>query len=258
MKRLIRIILILWTFFLFSFETGIQNGNENIKSFSKAKKFLHKVIYSETLSRKTFYCGCLYDHNLVVNSEICGYIPEKKSKRAKKIEWEHIVPTSVFGKELKEWKEGHPDCVNSKGRRFKGRKCASKMNRKFQIMQADMFNLVPAVGEINNLRADFSFGEIPGEKREFGKCDFEIQNRIAEPADHIKGNIARIYSYMNAAYPGFNIINEKNRSIFEQWSKLDPVDKDECDHYLKIEKIQGNQNLVLRKLCLEKPNTVKK
>ncbi len=33
-----------------------------------------------------------------------------------------------------------------------------------------MYNLVPAVGEINGLRSNYSFGIIPGEKREFGSC----------------------------------------------------------------------------------------
>ena len=44
-----------------------------------------------------------------------------------------------------------------------------------------MYNLVPAVGEINGLRSNYNFGIIPGEKREFGSCDMEIEGQKAEP-----------------------------------------------------------------------------
>jgi deoxyribonuclease-1 len=59
-----------------------------------------------------------------------------------------------------------------------------------------MYNLVPAVGEINALRSNYSFGIIPGERREFGECDMEIKNRKAEPPPNVRGDIARIYFYM--------------------------------------------------------------
>lgn len=242
-------LLLLVCFGLLSLSGENITGNQKIKSFSKAKKFLHSVIYSETIDRLTFYCGCSYDSKKNVDQSSCGYVPGKDKKRAKRVEWEHIVPAAVLGESSKEWKYGSPDCVDRIGRHFKGRKCASKMNRAFQLMQADMYNLVPAIGEINSVRSDFSYGEIPGEKREFGKCDFEIDNGIAEPADSIKGDIARIYMYMNSAYPGLGIINEKNRAMFEKWNLSDPPDEKECRKGLEIEKIQGNQNSVLKKAC---------
>lgn len=66
--------------------------------------------------------------------------------------WEHIVPAHAFGQSFKEWREGHPECVNRKGKLFRGRNCAQKVNIKFRYMQADMYNLVLAMGEINSLR----------------------------------------------------------------------------------------------------------
>lgn len=245
---IIAITLVVFT--LFSSEQ-IQKPNESIKSFSKAKNFLHRVIYGEAATRKTFYCGCSYDSGKNVDFESCGYSHRKNLKRARRIEWEHVVPAAAFGKNLPEWKNGHPECVDSKGKQFKGRNCASKMNRQFQLMQADMYNLVPAIGEVNADRSNFSFGDIPGEKRVYGKCDFEIENQTAEPAENIRGNIARIYMYMDLAYPGFDIINEKNKELIEEWNISDPVDTDECLRNAEIEKIQGNQNLITRKACLE-------
>ena len=58
-----------------------------------------------------------------------------------------------------------------------------------------MYNLVPAVGEINGDRSNYKFGLIEDEPRVYGTCDFEVdfRNRIAEPPPHVRGDIARIY-----------------------------------------------------------------
>lgn len=226
-----------------------QKPNESIKSFSKAKQYLQKVIYGEDSLRKTFYCGCSYSEKLNVDFESCGYVVRKNKKRAKRVEWEHVVPASTFGKHFPEWKNGHPECVDSKGKPFKGRNCASKMSKQFQLMQADMYNLVPAVGEINADRSDFKYGIIPGEERNYGECDFEVSDKTAEPTEKIRGDIARIYMYMDSAYPGFGIINEKNRKMFNEWNDSDPVTLEECERGEKIEKTQGNTNLILKSQC---------
>ena len=44
-------------------------------------------------------------------------------------------------------------------------------------MQADMYNLYPAIGEVNGRRSNYSMAIIEGEKREFGRCDVEIKNK---------------------------------------------------------------------------------
>lgn len=182
----------------------------------------------------TFYCGCDFTPDNEI-SHSNGYIPKKTWKRAHRLEWEHIVPAHAFGQSFNEWREGHPECVDSKGKPFKGRNCARKVSVPFRYMESDMFNLVPAVGEINGLRSNFSFAMIPGEKREFGTCDMEIENRKAEPPPEVRGNIARIYFYMDAAYPGHGVIGKKNRKMFEAWDKEDPVDNWECERVQELE-----------------------
>ena len=113
-----------------------------------------------------------------------------------------------------------------------------------------MFNLYPAIGEINGRRSNYSMAMIKGELREFGKCDVEINNKKIEPRESIRGEIARTYMYMDSAYPGKGIISKKNRKLFEAWNKIDPVDEWECDRAKRIEKIQGNPNQILQKQCL--------
>jgi len=223
-----------------------NQGNSTIKSFSKAKKILHKQIYPD--HRTTFYCGCPYNAEKQILP--CDhYTPKKPGKRSKRVEWEHIVPAHAFGQSFKEWRDGHSDCVNSKGKSFKGRNCARKKAIKFRYMESDLYNLVPAVGEINGRRSNYSFGMIPGEPREFGACDIEIVDRKAEPPEKIRGNIARTYMYMDSVYPGHGIISKKNRKLFEAWNKMDPVDEWECERARRIERIQGNENWVVKGAC---------
>lgn len=40
----------------------------------------------------------------------------------------------------------------------------------------------------------------------------------------IRGDIARIYFYMDDAYPGRSIISKKNRKMFKALNKADPID----------------------------------
>ena len=118
-------------------------------------------------------------------------------------------------------------------------------------MESDLYNLVPAIGEINGLRSNYSFAMIPGEFREFGECDMEIQDRKAEPQEEIRGDIARTYKYMDSAYPGRGIISKKNRKLFDAWDKMDPVDEWECERARRIQGVQGNVNWYLENRCAD-------
>ena len=86
-------------------------------------------------------------------------------------------------------------------------------------MEGDLHNLQPAVGEVNGRRSNYSMAMIAGEAREFGQCDVEIADRKVEPRPAIRGDIARIYLYMDAAYPGRGVLSEKNRPLFAAWAR---------------------------------------
>ena len=127
--------------------------------------------------------------------------------------------------------------------------CREKVNEEFKRMQADMYNLYPAIGEVNGRRSNYSMAIINGEKREFGTCDVEIKNKKVEPKESIRGEIARTYLYMDSVYPGRGIISKKNRKLFDAWNKSDPVDEWECERAKRIGKIQGNMNEVVMRDC---------
>lgn len=153
------------------------------------------------------------------------------------------MPASFYGRQFTAWKKGDPAC---RGRDKKGRQCARKVSSAFRQIEGDLYNLVPAVGELNRVRGDNVYGEIPGEPREFGACDFETLANITEPKADIRGDVARIYFYMDARYPDFKIVSEANQSLFEEWAAADPIDAAERERVRKIEAVQGNSFFIGR------------
>jgi deoxyribonuclease-1 len=215
-----------------------ERGNQKVSTFRSAKKMIPKVFQGQ---EETFYCGCKYEGKRI-KLETCGYKTRKSAKRAKRLEIEHVVPASAFGRALAPWAKGHPACVSSKGKPYKGRRCAEKQSRAFRYMEADLYNLQPAIGEVNGDRSDKEIESIKGEARSYGKCDVEIDKDGVEPRPAVRGDVARTYKYMDWAYPGLGIIHEGNRALIEAWDKADPVSDAERRRARRIAQLQGNQN----------------
>ena len=105
-------------------------GNEWNDSFSKAKKTLERQVYYD--HRITLYCGAAFDEKKDVAPPE-GFTAPKHEKRAGKIEWEHVVPAENFGRAFPEWREGDAQCVDKRGKAFRGRKCAERVNREYRL-----------------------------------------------------------------------------------------------------------------------------
>ena len=226
-----------------------MEGNTTIESLKKAKYLLERKVYLN--HPVTFYCGCRFTSDKSI-SDWNGYIPKEDNKRANRIEWEHIVPVRTFGRSFPEWQEGHPECLNSKGKPYYGRECARKTAIQFRYMESDMYNLVPVVGEIKALKSNYSYATIPGEYWEFGECDIEMENRKVEPRPDIRGDIARTFFYMDWAYPDRGVLSKKNQELFEEWNLEDPVSYWECRRAKRIERQQRNANPFVKRACKEK------
>lgn len=198
-------------------------------TFENAKGAMRKV-YSA--SPETFYCGCAIQWTTASagypNLKTCGYKVRKDAKRASRIEWEHIMPAHAFGQHRACWQAG-------------GRKnCAS--DPVFRRMEADMHNLAPAIGEINNDRSNFRFGLLPATPRQHGDCPFkvEFQQRVAEPRAEIRGQIARTYFYMHDRY---NLrLSDAQERLFMAWDKQYPVTDEERKRHEHIAQYMGNSN----------------
>jgi deoxyribonuclease-1 len=207
-------------------------------SFYKAKKLLYGEIYEG--HNQTFYCGCEYEDK-VVDLESCGYEVRKNTKRAKRTEAEHIVPAywvaNLTEKGRACWSRG------TKLKGINGRKYCEKNNPEFKQAHNDLMNLVPAIGEVNGDRSNYRFSMIEGENREYGACDFEVDkdnrtgDRIVEPPQNVRGDIARVHLYMQDKY-GLEFSDE-TFYLMKYWNEIDPISEWEQKRIRRIEEIQG-------------------
>ncbi len=193
---------------------------EQFTRFSTAKKHLIKSLPDNS---KSLYCGCdikRQGKKLVPDPDACGYIPRnaitrsgKENARAKRIEWEHIVPAWEFGHQLQCWQNG-------------GRKNCRKVSEKFRRMEADINNLAPAIGEINADRSNFRFGMVATSSANYGACPVKIdfRQRVFEPPVYARKQIADTYFYMQTTY-GLKI-SDKQRKLFESWQKVEVAEID--------------------------------
>ncbi len=221
-------------------------------SFSSAKQIARNVIYHN--HKKTLYCDCDFTDATsrsggVIVPDHCKVSARKSQSRSKRLEWEHVVPISAIGQGLSCWKEGHADCITRSGNTYKGRRCCSKVDPSFKHAEGDLHNLAPSVGELNGDRSNHPYGLVEGEPRLYGACDFEVAGtpKIAEPPEHVKGNVARVSFYMRDLYD-FEL-SPGQEKLFKAWSLADPVDDWECERDRRISSAQGNINPHVSHAC---------
>ncbi|MCS5710533.1 endonuclease [Candidatus Berkiella aquae] len=234
-KKHLRIFLFL-NLFLMIFPLAAEHP----KSFQEAKKQA-KLIWLDY--PETLYCGCKFDSQLNVDHGSCSYTPGD-SRRAHRVEWEHLVPASWFGKQRECWRE--PICEVKEGKKYKGRKCCEKSDKEFRKMYTDLHNLVPSVGEVNQARNDYRFGEFYPESKEqkynFHGCKIIIDTRyrVVEPRDEAKGLIARAHLYMADTY-AFKL-SDTQEKMYQRWNKKYPPSQWEVEWNKKVKAVQGNDN----------------
>lgn len=231
--------------FLTSFLTHAQNTTYS--SFHKSKKTLEEEVY--TTYKQTIYCDAQFTKDKNVIAPL-GFESTKYAKRTKRIEWEHIVPAENFGRTFSAWREGAAECVSTKGKSYKGRKCANKADKEYRYMQADMFNLYPAIGSVNAMRSNYNFTMLPSEESDFGSCEMKIANKKAEPPQQARGPIARTYLYMEQTYARYKM-SKQQKKLMLAWDALHPVEKWECERTKLITKLQSNKNAVVQSACME-------
>lgn len=233
---------------LLFFPITALSGNTTITSFNKTKKLLEKQVYNNII-RETLYCEARFDSKKRI-TDYNGFASNKYKKRAKKIEWEHVVPAENFGRTFIEWREGHPDCITKKGKTFKGRNCASKMSMEYRYMQADMYNLYPAIGAVNGLRSNYRFTMLDNDSLKLGNCEIYIESKTKRvmPSSTAKGIVARVGLYFEQAYKRYNL-SKAQKKLFIAWDKKYPVTIKECQRNELIESIQGNINSIMKERC---------
>lgn len=213
--------------------TTVNLANAAPQNFSQAKTELRKKVYHDLNKEGTIYCGCSWEWKGstggVTDLPSCDYTVRAQATRANRIEYEHIVPAHTLGNLRQCWKEG-------------GRKNCGTNDPLYSIMESDGHNLHIAVGEVNADRSNYQFGMIPGNSVNYGKCDFKVdfKNKVAEPGDHAKGMIARVYFYMHDRY---NLpMSRQQQQLFMAWDKMFPVTDSEKRRDDRTAKVMGHHN----------------
>ncbi|WP_426415478.1 endonuclease [Aestuariirhabdus sp. LZHN29] len=197
-------------------------------NFSAAKQEAREIYADNPAS---FYCNCRYQQQgkkLIPDLAHCGYEVRKQPRRAERIEWEHVVPAWTLGHQRQCWQQG-------------GRK-ACKKDPAFKQMEADLHNLVPAIGEINGDRSNYRFSMLGEHPAMYGACEFKVdfKARKAEPPALKRGEIARIYLYVHEKY-GLTM-SPAQRRLLQDWHRRYPVSGWERERNQRIAARQGDSN----------------
>lgn len=180
---------------------------QRIVDYEDARRVFWKELYAD--GGTTLYCRQLFGP---------GY--------NRGINIEHVFPASWAAYSLR--------C----GKRHQCRERSAEFNR----IEADLHNLYPSRSDVNKARNNYRYAEIPGERREFGRCDFEYdeRQRLAEPTPAARGRIARAMLYMADEYDLY--LKKKQRQLLENWDREYPPSEKEHARNARIEQLQGNRN----------------
>lgn len=205
------------------------------QSFENAKIELRQKVYFDQNKSDlgTLYCGCEWQwmgrSGGRVNLESCGYKVRADQNRAQRIEWEHVVPAWVMGHQRQCWQHG-------------GRDNCKKTDAVFRVIEADMHNLSPSIGEMNADRSNYRFGMLPSTSQQYGACSTktDFKQRVTEPRDEVKGQVARIYLYVHDRY-GLSM-SRQQQQLMMAWDSQHPVSTWERERDRRIARSTGHSN----------------
>lgn len=206
-------------------------------TFSTAKKIAFDLFSSHKI---TLYCGCSYDREKQIDLTSCNMNTAQHIERANRVEWEHMMPAENFGRYHQCWQEKL--CVNQKtGKEYKGRKCCEKIDPEFRRKEAELYNLWPAVGAVNQERSNFTFGILENKRGYYG-CEFEADRdlKIAEPPDRAKGVVARANLFMADKYQVE--LSKEQKQLLQKWNKQFPPEFWELQWAEEVANIVGYRN----------------
>lgn len=204
-------------------------------TFADAKVVAKEKIYMDQANsaQGELYCGCQWNwvgkSGGQVDAKSCGYKTRKQENRAERTEWEHIVPAWTFGHQRQCWANG-------------GREHCIDDDPVFRNMEANLFNLYPAVGEVNGDRSNYNYGMVSGVAPQYGQCKTKVdfEQRVAEPRDEVKGLVARTTFYM---FDRYNLsMSRQQQQVLMAWNKQHPVSAWEKERNNRITAIMGHTN----------------
>jgi len=210
-------------------------------NFPQAKRIAEKLFAS---NRQTLYCQCQFAQDKAVNLASCNMSQAQSIPRAERIEWEHMMPASYFGKDFACWREKL--CVDKKGKRYKGRKCCEKIDPQFKQMEAELYNLWPADGLVNAKRSNYSYAQLypvqNPKTHNFYGCPVVVDkvDHLFEPSDHSKGIVARAMLFMSSHH-GI-ALDQEVENLMQYWHQKYPPSQREKQWGKQVAAVTGYAN----------------
>lgn len=210
-------------------------------NFNQAKITAKKIFQDH---RITLYCNCEYDERHQINLASCKMQQASEKKRALRVEFEHMTPAETFGRQLPCWRE--PLCTDARGKPYKGRRCCSKIDPRFRKMEAELYNLWPAEGLVNQARSNYRYALV-GTSENFYGCTIQIDksHRRVEPDEQIKGLVARASLFMSDLYQ--LKLSDAQRKLFIAWDRLYPPSAWEKQWAQRVAEKEGYKNPYIEK-----------
>ncbi len=210
---------------------------------SQAKNLV-MMVYLDDKTTSLNGCDYIYDpttcmNRTFVDTATCGVKEQNQS-----MVWMQVVPDTFYGRNMACMNDNV--CVSEfTGKTFKGARCCRLSSDVYKKMEAELFNLIPVVSAVAEKRQGKMFGEVKTAKETVGGVKFD--ENFIEPPDNVKGNIARVYLYMEDRY-GLQL-SSAQKELFLRWHRLDAVDQRECSIAKVFTKVQGVANSWVEEGC---------
>lgn len=216
--------------------------NTKITDFNTSKKVFKKIFSN---GGTEIYCWCKFNASMQIDKSTCNYTWINNTKRSSSVEYEHVVVAQRIWEYYNTWSK---TCWKT------NREC-SFGNNKSKYALVDMYNLMPAIWDLNLKRSNYPYWEV-SKKIKTNGCEFykEVQKSgkktiktIIEPSDNVKWRVARASLYMNKVY--WIPLSKEELNMFLKWNNLFKANKEECEIWKSIAKYQWNVNPFLIESC---------
>ena len=187
---------------------------------------------------RTAWCGCAFTADAdgggatVDDAAECGFeAAEQWPESAGRVAWSRVVPDARLPLD-------EHGCWTVEGG---DRDWCIRQDAEARAMLLDLHNRLPVIEQVARYRGERAFGTVAGEDaRPFGACPVGVSEAAFEPPDCRKGDVARTWWYMDAAY-GLEL-SEAEAARLERWAAADPVSPRELARARRIERITGRAN----------------
>lgn len=215
---------------------------------SQAKNLV-KMVYLDY--KKTLLTGCdyIYDPTTCMDKTLVDTATCDVNEQNQSMVWIQVVPDTFYGRNMACMNENV--CVSEfTGKAFKGARCCRLSSDVYKKMEAELFNLIPVVSAVAEKAKGKIFGEVKTPKETVGGVKFD--ENFVEPPDSVKGDIARVYLYMDSRY-GLQL-SSAQKELFLRWHRADAVDQRECSIAKVFTKVQGVPNPLVEEGCQKLQN----